>query len=516
MTTMKCITTALALAVCALLSNARVAASTGSYTTAASLSIQHQQKTQQIDASHYHRDVQGSDEYEPWPNGTPVAWEFPDEGWWTGTVTKYNDDNGLYTIKWEDGSVDYFDDIDQIDQMVAYANQGIGGPGSTTGTNADNSGSNGSSSGTTANSGTGTTGSTGSGSTTGSSATTAPASTTYPVGTPVSVYEEGRWWDGTITAYSNGYYTVKWQSDNEFEKVQKGAVIDKMVVDGQDDDEVSTGNGNVAAAPSSAPAATSQPLWEVGTPVASFEENQWWKGHITKFSNNVYTVKWNSGEVETYTDFDEVNQMVSDAETIGHSSSVPQSTSAPSVVPPVDDDDADDDAADDDVADSDKPYPQGTVVYMEFEDDGWWVGTLVHYRDGMYTIRWSDGSHDVFVEGYRVDEIVANAKYIPDDDSLILAGPGDVGSTEDEIQQKEQQQTQEQTGVDESGMSTAGKAFLSVFVSALGAVGILFAVRVHGKRTRARRELAQSAMEEPSDDVVAYRDEPEDDVPRII
>jgi hypothetical protein len=507
--------TILVLAVCAvLLSNLPSAAATTSKRVAAALPV----RGQRTHPDESHRAAQGSDEYEPWPNGTPVAWNFPDEGWWTGVVTNYNADSGMYTVKWEDGSVDYFDDVDQLDQMVTYANQGLAGAGSDAAS--------------------GSAGGTGSG-----SGTAAPVTATYPVGTPVSVFEEGRWWDGVIIAYKNGYYTVQWAADNEMEQVKAGAVIDQMVDDGKDDDEVAATEeadeaaGDVGAtaggvSPTAAPtgsAAAGEQLWATGTPVATFEENQWWKGHISGYANNVYTVTWDSGEVETFTDFDEVNQMVSDAETLGTSSGANQ-PSPPPTDAPLDDDEVDDDTAVEatiaptdeetmaptDKADAALPYPKGTPVYMEFEDEGWWVGELVHYSKGYYTIRWSDGSHDVFAEGERVDEIVANAAYIPDDDSLIATG-GDLAQQQQAEQEQEQEQQQSSDdGDDESGMSAAGKAFLSIFVLAAVAVVAVLGAKAHRKRKAARLEATQSALEEPRDDVVAYRDEPEDDVPKII
>lgn len=511
-TTIKYFMIVVLLAVCALLSDATSTTTiTGGPSNKAEMTtVYHQQDDGSQQHSYFHRTLQGSDEYEPFPNGTPVAWNFPNEGWWTGIITKYDADTGTYTVHWEDGSVDYFDDLKQIDQMVTYANDGLagpnqglgGGPGTDDGTTTtttddaetetddseetetpDSTGS----SGTDAPAGNTTgTGSGGGGSGTGNtSATVAPGTTTttYAVGTPVSVYEEGRWYDGFIIAYHNGYYTVHWPSENEFERVKAGAVIDQMVIDGQDDDD---GNGNNGVeATTTAPATSTEPLWAIGTPVASFEENRWWMGHISRFSNNVYTVKWKNGEVDTYTDVDEVKQMVSDAETLANSSTTAPAKEA--TVTPTQDE---------------KPYPKGTPVYMEFPDEGWFVGELIHYKKGKYTIEWSDGSRDVIARGPKMDEIVANAQYIPDDDSVILAGP--------------QQQQSSAGGKSGGGMSAAGKAFLSVLISAVGAVGIALVVRSYGTRKRARRELTRSTMEEPNDGIVAYRDEPEDDVPRII
>lgn len=425
-----------------------------------------------------HRSVQGTDEYEPWPNGTPVAAEFPNEGWWSGMVTHYNADSGMYAITWEDGSVDYYDDVDEMDKMVASANEGLG------------SGSAGSAS--------------------------SGAGTVYTVGTPVSIYEKGRWWDGVIIKYADGVYTVQWVSDNEMERIQQGSVIDKMVADAKDADAAAAAADEADAA--AGVAASGEALWETGTPVASYEEGRWWRGHITGFAKGVYTVTWNDGEVDTFTDFDVVNKMVSDAETLAasgsHHSSAPATTEAPATGGGTD---KVTDAPTDEVTvaptegeetaaptATKQPYPKGTIVYKEFPGEGWFVGTLVHYKAGTYTVEWDDGSHDKFVAGAEMDEMVANAAYVPNDDSLVASG-GELAA--------KQQQTQ--NGGD-SGVSGAGKAFLSILVLVVAALGVFLGVKVYQRRRWAAQEAAQKALDEPCDDVVAYRDEPEDDLPKII
>ena len=56
-----------------------------------------------------------------WDVGTKVYKEFPNEGWWSGTISSYAESTGMYTITWEDGSTDYYDDSAEVDQMVAWA-----------------------------------------------------------------------------------------------------------------------------------------------------------------------------------------------------------------------------------------------------------------------------------------------------------------------------------------------------------------------------------------------------------
>jgi len=130
------------------------------------------------------------DEDKEWDNGTKVYTEFPNDGWWAGTITSYNPTSEMYTVTWEDGSTDYYDDDDKIDQMVAYAQN------DPTLNNAA-----------------------------GSAARTTVAGQ-YSVGSKVSVFEEGEWCDGLIVQYGSDVdtYTIEWD-DSEVEEIQAGVVM---------------------------------------------------------------------------------------------------------------------------------------------------------------------------------------------------------------------------------------------------------------------------------------------------
>jgi uncharacterized protein YodC (DUF2158 family) len=382
-------------------------------------------------SSSTHRQVQADPNYEPWANGTPVYWEFPGEGWWKGIIVHYSTHNGEYTIEWEDGSIDYFDNYDEVNQMVAYA-QNDPSIGAATDAPTEDSTED-------------VTGEVG----------------TFPIGTPVGEKENGVWYVGTITNYSSGMYTVRWAgSDGETERFSSGPTLTQMVADADTAAKaVASAGVTVTSAPTMVPVDTVDPkLWEPGTPVAEFEEGQWWFGIIKGFNGKAYFIRWDDREVEEISDMDLVNQMVADAETQASKS-------------------------DEEMKDRGGKYPIGTPVYDVSDTDGSvWTGVVESYYHGNYAIRWMDGSVDTYREGPKMDEMVADA-----------------------------------TRQSEVGMKPAGKAFLILFIIVLIAGGA-FVGLVFYKKKQLRESLDKNAaLEEPREDnVVTYRDEPADDTPKII
>jgi len=362
--------------------------------------------------------------YEPWPNGTPVYWKFPNEGWWKGTITNFEMSTGMYTITWEDNSKDYYDNWNQIDQMVAYAQNDP----SFSATDAP---------------------------TTEATTSLPPPTDHYPVGTKVGLFESGQWWVGTVVDYSGNKYTIRWDSDAEVERLAPGDVMDQMVADAAE-----------------AMGAKPNGMWKEGTPVAEYEDGQWWYGTISSYdSDSGYTVAWDDGETESYSDLDFVNQMVSDAETQG-------ATTTPT------------EEVTDAVRDQGDQYPVGTAVYKEF-DDGWWVGHIESQYRNEYAVRWSDGSVDTYVEGPEMDQMVNDAVNIPSTQSSSS-----------------------------SGLSQVGKTFtVTMLIVILVSLLAFVAIKQHQKKKQAKaaEEQAASPLEEPREEnIVAYRDEPADDTPKII
>jgi hypothetical protein len=321
----------------------------------------------------------------PYASGTPVYWQFPNEGWWKGLITNYNADTGMYTIQWEDGSMDYYDDLETVDQMVAYAQN--------------------------------------------DPQTTTAATTAGTAAATVAPTE-----DVTEDA-----------TEEDTEDVTED--VTEQVAAGQ--------------------------LWDLGTPVAEYEEGQWWYGTITSYSDaDGYSVTWDDdGEVETFTDYTLVNQMVSDGE--------PTET-----VAPTDEDTEEDTEEDTDVRDQGNKYAVGQSVYKEF-DDGWWVGVVEATHRHYYAVRWSDGSLETYAEGPEMDQMVAAAANIPSTSG--------------------------------GGMSGAGKFLLSFSVLIVVGLVAVVGVRYHRKKVAAKRQAEKNlSLEEPREDVVTYRDEPSDDTPKII
>lgn len=426
---------------------------------------------------------------EPWDNGTKVYNEFPNEGWWSGTITSFNAATGMYTVTWEDGSTDYYDDDDKIDQMVAYAqNDPQNNPA-------------------------------GAGSSSGS----------YPSGTAVSVYEDDQWYDGVVVQFGSGTYTIKWDEEGEIEQVQAGPLMDQMVQDAFGDDDAAPPGFN------SSPSISSGSL-SVGTPVSYYEDGAWIDGQISDYSNDVYTVTWDDGSKDQYDDTDdalaELQQAAADA--IGDDDAPPSPTSKDSVVSvpkfpngtPVSDwedgewvdgevinfqdgnyivqwDDEDEveyydshnsedmqelgkltqDAIGDDDAPpastSDKDvWKIGTPVSIT-EDGVVYYGKIVAFSMSEYTIIWDDGEKEIEDDLDLVNQMVSNAAILP--------------------------KTQ-------PGMSGAGKFFLSLFTICLCAVCGLFGYKFYQKQQSVQKRENDLVVEDADP---SYRDQP-DRLPKII
>ena len=90
-------------------------------------------------------------------------------------------------------------------------------------------------------------------------------------------------------------------------------------------------------------------------------------------------------------------------------------------------------------------YPVGTRVVKEFQD-GFYEGSITNYAQLTYTVVWSDGETDYYVDGDELDLIVAQGKSM-----TSLAGVDSKG-----------------------GMSKVGKLLVSALVILSAAAGILF------------------------------------------
>jgi len=440
-------------------------------------------------------------ERKSWDTGTKVYNEFPNEGWWSGTITLYNPDTQMYTVTWEDGSTDYYDDDDKIDQMVAYAqNDPQNNPA-------------------------------------GASTNAVPG--TYPAGTGISMYENDIWYDGIIVNFGTDVYTVKWNESGEVEEIQAGVVMDTMIIDGQGDDDAAPAGyeGGPTSVTGSAPTvgATGFPI---GTPVSYYDEDgEWQDGTITRYSDSTYSVMWQDGSTDDYDDsgddLNELKEAVEDA--YGDDDAPPMgNANAPESGPrfangtPVsdfedgdwidgevvafqdgnyivewnDEDDVeyyassnaedmqqltnmsqdalnDDDGApsDDDEAGQDL-WNTGTRVAF-LEDDVWYLGSITGFTNGNYRLSWDDGETELEDDFDFVNQMVAD------------------GVTQSPLKTR--------------GISAAGKAALSIFVIALCLVGSFFGYKLYERRQ------IQLAREEryDVDDAVTYRDEPSE-LPKII
>lgn len=294
---------------------------------------------------------------DPWDVGTKVYNEFPSDGWWSGTITSYNAQAGMYTITWEDGSTDYFDDDDKINQMVAYArNDPQNNPAGASNT-PDNSG-------------------------------------IYPTETPLSMFEDGIWYNGVVVNYGNssgtGIYSVQWGAGGrgEVEQIQAGAVMDQMVTDFNKDHSVPPAGyetpaalpGNDTSTSTTSNTITSSVPVQVGTPVSYFKEGRWIDGTITGYFDSVYTVMWQDSTVDKYDDFGtdlkELEQAISDA--YGDDDSAPTGTGNP--IPTAPGSPPSNDSI---------QLTIGTIV-SDYENGFWVDGVVVGFQTGNYVVRWDD------------------------------------------------------------------------------------------------------------------------------
>lgn len=449
---------------------------------------------------------------QPWDNGTKVFNNFPNEGWWSGTITSYDPTTGMYAVTWEDGSTDYYDDDGKIDEMVAYArndpqNNPAGAEDALPGQ--------------------------------------------YPVGTAVSVYEDGKWYDGVIINSNDTFYTVKWTEDKEIEQIQAGAIMDQMVVDAKLDDDgppagYESGSSKLAVTAGAAEGEIDF-NYSAGTPVSIYENGEWQDGSITRYSNGAYTVVWRDGSVDIYddtgSDLEELRQAVEDAK--ADDDTTPLAGTPPSF--PSFENSA-----------GGPKFPNGTPV-SDFEDGYWVDGVVVAFQNSNYIVKWTDEQEVEFYASSNsedMQELTKMAEYANGDDDAPPGGfydaqelwengtrvaveeggslymgsimgfnkkeytiKWDDGETEhldnfDLVNQMVSNATMRSPSRagQMSGMSTAGKAFLSLFLVTFCIAGSIFGYKLFEKR-QIHKAREQKVSKEG--DAVAYRDEP-DQLPKII
>jgi hypothetical protein len=364
--------------------------------------------------------------YEPWDLGTQVYARFPDDNdaWYWGIITDFDTTTGIYSITWSDGTYDEFSpaDFDQVNQMVANADEPWA-EGTTVykqvGSASGNIWLDGIVSGYDETDGVEkpyqVTWSDGTmelyneagiddmvdqvpGSNTLNSAQFQQA---YEIGTQVyKQFDDGWYYWGTISAYSNDVYTIQW-SDGGTE-LYSSELVTPMV---QQAIMVASEKGKPHAETGH---------YAIGTPVQQFFQDGWYNGDITDFDGTLYTVTWDDGQINTYTE-DEVAQFAADALVANPPTAVeaesptpvattttPVTTTTTTTTPPV-------------VAPATAPAPApttpqtlvpkyaiGNKVYQEFDQAGWFIGTITGFdSSGLYSVKWQDGA----IESYSEQEI---------------------------------------------------------------------------------------------------------------
>eukprot|EP00529_Nitzschia_sp_RCC80_P013723 CAMPEP_0113495462 /NCGR_PEP_ID=MMETSP0014_2-20120614/29623_1 /TAXON_ID=2857 /ORGANISM="Nitzschia sp." /LENGTH=716 /DNA_ID=CAMNT_0000389363 /DNA_START=68 /DNA_END=2218 /DNA_ORIENTATION=+ /assembly_acc=CAM_ASM_000159 len=232
----------------------------------------------------------------------------------------------------------------------------------------------------------------------------------YSKDTPVHYLFDGEGYDGTIVHYhvDTQEYEVLWEDDetsyygtDQFELVDEMVTLAKYT-GGDDDDNLVFDDDSLEAE------------YDIGTTVYTDFDGEWWVGEIVSFDAGWYTVRYADDSYVDYSYSGSIHELVVNAEDI-----------------PSDEES--------------QKYPVGTRVVEEFPD-GYYEGSITNYAELTYTVVWSDGETDYYVDGEELDSIVTQGKLMPS-----LGGVDSQG-----------------------GMSKIGKLFVSVLVILAAAAGIVF------------------------------------------
>lgn len=201
--------------------------------------------------------------YNPWPNGTPVTWDF-DDGWWKGTVTDFSD--GTYEVTWTDGSSKYYSNLEKVDQMVSFASgEGFIGNLANPETPYDDDNQYGDD----------------------------MYGDYYQLETLVYAQFTDGWWAGYVDSYEDDYYVVRW-SDDSVDKFLPGEDMDEMVMNGT---QIPNDYG----------------IYPVGTHVFQMFDDVWYWGTVEYSEGGFYQILWDDGTRTTYVSGSEIDEMVNNA-----------------------------------------------------------------------------------------------------------------------------------------------------------------------------------------------------------
>ena len=201
--------------------------------------------------------------YDPYPSGTLVAWDF-DDGWWDGSITNFS--NGAYEVTWNDGSLKYYSSLEKIDQMVNFYNGGsfLGNLADPDDVDVDFDENDDSVYG-----------------------------EYYALLTVVYVEFQDGWWAGYIDSYEGNYYVVRW-SDDSVDKYLPSDEMDEMVLNAQ---YIPKDYG----------------IWPAGTHVKKEFDEAWFLGTIEYSNGGLYTILWDDGTRTTYVSGPEIDELVKKA-----------------------------------------------------------------------------------------------------------------------------------------------------------------------------------------------------------
>jgi len=264
----------------------------------------------------------------------------------------------------------------------------------------------------------------------------------FASGTKVYWKYDNVWWWGEISYYDHfaqNAYTVTWSDGTTDQFTDFNLVlhmVQKAFKESHSDDFLYA----------------SDQAFLVGTYVYEIIPDAIYKGSITYFDQEdlTYTVEWENGSQNTYTNPTEIRKMVSAASELV-SGGYTNSKGIPEV------------------------FSFGSEVYYFFDDGGGWYDGVItdyDYDTGTYDVTWSDNEIEEISDQSKMLTMVLNgSSKLMGSETFIRNSPGGSGN-----------------GGGGGKLNAGGKAAISIFVIAVVAVAGVFGVRRYKMRQEAMSE----------------------------
>lgn len=193
----------------------------------------------------------------------------------------------------------------------------------------------------------------------------------WPIDTPVIwIFDDG-FWEGNITGFARGTYTVTW-SDGSVKLYSNLLKVDQMVAfhsgAGYLGNLKEPGNDFYVDT-------TYDTYYALETLVYAEFKDGWWAGYIDSYEDDYYVIRWSDNSIDKFLPGEAIDDMVRNAKSIPKDYAI---------------------------------WEAGTNVRQKF-DGKWYSGNIETSNAGFYTILWDDGSRSTYVSGSEMDGMVNNA-----------------------------------------------------------------------------------------------------------